>query len=402
MFTEMRLDRLATSVREVVEVDSGRDVFLYSIPAFELSRDGALTSGADVGSAKLLLKGGELLISKLNPRKQRIVVAEPHTEPTACSSEFVALRVTGAEPRFIYYALHSEFARQRLHARSRSVTRSQQRVDPTDITKMSIPVPGRAQQRAIAAYLDRETARLDAFIERRVALLDLRRERLERQVADATRAEAIALQDYSVCPAGWRWMHLRRCFRLVRYGIGEAAGDVGDIAVLGMGNVSEGQIVGAPGGRVATVDPLLILREGDLLFNRTNSLALVAKVAYVGCLPEPTTAASYLVILRVSGLAHAKYLNYVLNARPVLGLARSLALPSIGQANLNPTRYGQIKVLIAPYEQQAEIVQRLDEAKRQLDLIQDRASRQLRLLRERRSALITAAVTGRLTLPAVA
>jgi type I restriction enzyme S subunit len=169
-----------------------------------------------------------------------------------------------------------------------------------------------------------------------------------------------------------------------------------------MGNVSDGRIVGMPGGHVAAVDPVLILREGDLLFNRTNSLALVGKVAYVESLPKPTTAASYLVILRVSGLANARYLNYVLNAAPVLGLARSLALPSIGQANLNPTRYGQMKVLIPSLGQQAEIVERLDEARRQLDIFQDRANRQLRLLRDRRSALITAAVTGQLPLPGVA
>ena len=59
-----------------------------------------------------------------------------------------------------------------------SVTRSQQRVRPDVLTKMWVRFPTVAGQRAIADYLDTETARIDALIAKKRRLSDRLGERL--------------------------------------------------------------------------------------------------------------------------------------------------------------------------------------------------------------------------------
>ncbi len=100
------------------------------------------------------------------------------------------------------------------------------------------------------------------------------------------------------------------------------------------------------------------------------------------------------MVLRVNDLAVPDYLNYLLNTEEVLGVARAMAFPSVNQANLNPTRYGGLRIPLPSLAEQAVIVAELDEARRQVESVLAEVESQHRLLREHRQALITAAVTG--------
>ncbi len=267
-----------------------------------------------------------------------------------------------------------------------------------DLLDERMPMPPLTRQRAIADFLDAETARIDALIAKKRRMRQLLGERIAAHVEQKTRASSISMVEDDPLPEKWRSVVLRRCFELIQYGIGEASREVGTIAVLGMGNVDHGEIVGNPGGFVDQIDPSLLLEPGDLLFNRTNSLALVGKVALVRD-STATTFASYLVRLRTNHLADSAYLNYLLNTRPILEQARSMALPSIGQANLNPSRYTSIRVPLPPVQIQRSIVSELDLEAATHDRLSSALVRQIELLAEHRQALITAAVTGQLEVP---
>jgi type I restriction enzyme, S subunit len=172
--------------------------------------------------------------------------------------------------------------------------------------------------------------------------------------------------------------------------------------VLGMSNIQGGAVVGEPSGYVSNVKSHLLLAPDDLLFNRTNSRELVGKVGIVRTPLPTTTFASYLVRLRVNHRALPAYVNYVLNSTEVLALARSMALPSIGQANLNPNRYSTLEIPVPARREQRAIVTQLDAASRRTAQISRRLGDQMALLKERRQALITAAVTGQVDVPVAA
>lgn len=264
-----------------------------------------------------------------------------------------------------------------------------------DFNDLCLPLPPIALQRTIADYVDRETARVDALMAAKRRMIELLEERLQAAVSESTHAE-LAVDTRHPVPAGWRLVPLRRCLAAAEYGIGEPTQAQGEFAVLGMTNVSAGEVVGVPGGFVSNVDERLLVSPGDLLFNRTNSRELVGKVGLVRTLDRPTTFASYLVRLKVNGLVRADYLNYLLNSREVLGLARSMALPSIGQANLNPSRYSAILLPIPATDDQCLLVSHLDALATRARRMMQAIDLQTALLAERRESLITAAVTGQL------
>jgi len=114
----------------------------FSIPALEATGLPAIEDPTDIDSAKQRLRGGEVLISRLNPRKSRIATVPLLLDHIAvASTEFVVLDPIGIDRRFLAYLLASEATRQQLDSAVRSVTRSHQRVDPEVITQMRVALP---------------------------------------------------------------------------------------------------------------------------------------------------------------------------------------------------------------------------------------------------------------------
>jgi type I restriction enzyme S subunit len=197
-------------------------------------------------------------------------------------------------------------------------------------------------------------------------------------------------------PAHWNIVLLKRAFQSVDYGISDALEAEGSVAILRMGNIENGRVVMEDLKFTDEVEPGLLLRRGDLLYNRTNSLDLVGKVGMFVGAPYAVSFASYLVRMRTMVDSVPEFFAYLLNTEGILGLARSSAFVAIGQCNLNPTRYGQIEVAIPPKAEQIAIVAVLDEELAKLDALAAEAQKAIDLLQERRTALISAAVTGQI------
>lgn len=260
-------------------------VFHYSIPSVEKSGDGALVPASSIDSAKLLLSGTRLLVSKLNPRKGVVLIANEKDVPTLCSTEFVPLEVRGCELRWALYLLQAEETRQRLSAVVRSATRSHQRAEVAEVVKMWHPVPPVPEQCAIAAFLDRKTAQIDALIakkERLIELLDEKRTALITQAVTKGLNPNVPMKDSGVewlgrMPAHWEVTRLRHVLSRIEQGWSpecenrEASG--AEWGVLKAGCVNRGAFT--PSEHKALPGALqppeeLEIREGDLLMSRAS------------------------------------------------------------------------------------------------------------------------------------
>ncbi|WP_339081586.1 hypothetical protein [Pseudomonas sp. TMP9] len=93
-WTLLRGDAYISSISKVVSAESlnDKEVFHYSIPVVQASGDGQLEDGSEIDSSKLLVERKQVLISKLNPRKNTVCLAQPHDALTVCSGEFVPLQ----------------------------------------------------------------------------------------------------------------------------------------------------------------------------------------------------------------------------------------------------------------------------------------------------------------------
>lgn len=267
-----------------------------------------------------------------------------------------------------------------------------------------IPLPPLPEQKAIADYLDTACQKIDRVIE----LKEKQIEKIEKMNNSIiTKAVFHGLDpniSYKIVneqwldriPEHWRLRKLKRIFEGMDYGISESTSSEGTYPVLKMGNIVNGEIAYTKIEYVDSVSPDLILKNNDLLFNRTNSHDQVAKVGlFKKGKMDNVTFASYLVRLRCNQFSNPKYLNYALNTDLFLGLARKLAIPSVQQANLNPTRYGNIAVPVPPIKEQEEIVEYLDETVSKTKKLQVKVASQIDKLKNYSKSLIHECVTGK-------
>ncbi len=268
-----------------------------------------------------------------------------------------------------------------------------------------IALPPLDTQRRIARFLDEKTARIDRLIDKKRELLD----RLaEKRQALITRAVTKGLNPDAPMrcsgidwlghiPPHWEVLPLKRVLASSTYGISVSLEPSGEIAVLRMGNLIDGEIDFGDLRFLDGIDEDFLLDQNDVIFNRTNSLDLVGKTSiFRGSPGFPVSLASYLVRFRFTKRYNPEYANYVMGTRVLMALGRTLSLPSIGQANLNPARYALIEFPIPPKDEQSEIVAHLVAETNDISQIAGQVHQSIEALAEYRSALITAAVTGQL------
>ena len=105
------------------------------------------------------------------------VVMYDHGEPAVCSNFVARMPVAdGYHPRYLTY-LHAAFYAARINVRSIKQSTGIQNLDSESYLNESVGLPRRREQRAIATFLDRETARIDGLVERKERLTELLQEK---------------------------------------------------------------------------------------------------------------------------------------------------------------------------------------------------------------------------------
>ncbi|MGC9225394.1 MAG: hypothetical protein ACP5E2_15890, partial [Terracidiphilus sp.] len=251
---------------------------------------------------------------------------------------------------FLHRVLQCHYIAAQLRIEANGVTRYG--LSHGAILGVSIPLPSPEEQAAIVRFLDWANGRLDRAIRAKrkvIALLNEQKQAIIHRAVTRGLDPSVPLRPSGVpwladVPAHWTVMPLKHAFTSMDYGISDPTFDAGRIRVLGMGQIKDGEITVPEDGGVNTVDPSLFLKDGDLLFNRTNSAALVGKVGIFRGHNTPVTFASYLVRLRPKSGFDSEYLNFVLNSSVILNVARQSSIPSLHQSNLNPARYGRLAI----------------------------------------------------------
>ncbi|MFN8205338.1 MAG: hypothetical protein U0S48_22505 [Solirubrobacteraceae bacterium] len=168
-----RVGAAADLVRDVVPRSRFADapeVVHYSIPAFDEVGNAVVVSGLEIESDKLGVQAGDVLISRLNPRKSRVLVVEMTGPFTVASTEFVVLRPHSISAEYLRFLLGEQRVRDALEREVKSVTRSQQRVDAKHVLGISIPLTDPAKQLEVARFLATEEERF-ATVRQRLASL---------------------------------------------------------------------------------------------------------------------------------------------------------------------------------------------------------------------------------------
>lgn len=150
-------------------------------------------------------------------------------------------------------------------------------------------------------------------------------------------------------PKNWTAAPLRQFLTSAEYGISTSLSSKGSLPVLRMNNLLDGEAC-LEDMKFATCDvpAFLLLRVGDVLFNRTNSYEHVGRTGiWRGQLPRATFA-SYLVRLNpAADRLTSEFLNLILNMPETQIRMRRYATPAVQQVNINPTQL-QLMHIAAP------------------------------------------------------
>jgi type I restriction enzyme, S subunit len=110
----------------------------------------------------------------------------------------------------------------------------------------------------------------------------------------------------------------------------------------------------------------LLLKDGDILFNRTNSKELVGKCA-VFHEKENYIFASYLIRVRAEETkADPDYISFVLNNRIGRQQINALSRQIIGQANVNSQELRSLKLPLPPLKVQQEIMAHIESGRAEI------------------------------------
>jgi type I restriction enzyme, S subunit len=342
-------------------------------------------------------------ISSVRPNLQAVAFIDGAPNDFVCSTGFNVVRPTLHKlwPKFAYYSLLSEGARQYFEATAKGV--GYPAVDDKDFHSFRVLLPPLPEQQRIAAYLDASFASIDTAVvakRRQLETLDAVRDSLiESAVTKGIRPgvpfRTINEEWIGEIPKHWSACRIKRVVSQVDYGISESSEPDGKFPVLKMGNVQFGEVVFSDIEFVDEVSEGLLLEKGDLLFNRTNSPDQVGKTAvFRGSKSDGITFASYLVRLRTNHRADPYFLNYLLNSNGFLAFARKLAIPSVQQSNLNSTRFCRIMIPLPPLKEQEAIRTHLDDKFYELKKIVSAINQQIAALTAYRKSLLHECVTG--------
>lgn len=145
----------------------------------------------------------------------------------------------------------------------------------------------------------------------------------------------------------------------------------------------------------------LILKDGDLLFNRTNSPELVGKSAVFHG-RERMSFASYLIRVRFApNVADPDFVNLWINSAWGRLWARQVKTDGVSQSNINGTKLGAMPLPLPPLAEQREIVARSAKILESADQLIERAGRGGRTLDRAAQAVLAKAFRGDLTGEAV-
>ena len=375
---------------------------------FKDSRDDNANRASEDLSTYQLVEPGDLVINKMKAWQGSVAVSQ--LRGIVSPAYFVFRPTHNHDPRFLHLLLRSRDYITGYKAISKGIRVAQWDLDPEKHRVMPVLIPSPTEQALIVAFLDRETTRIGSLIEKKARFIELL---CEKQVATITRVVVNGLRPgetkqsmvpwIPASPAHWTVLPLSavatRGGGLFIDGDWIESKDLADEGVryITTGNVGRG-IYKEKGSGFISEDTFRRLNctevlAGDILVSRLNSP--IARACVVPDLNSRVVTSVDNVIVRPSPAYDRRFLVYLFSSAPHFynteNLARGTTMQRISRSAL-----GRIRFAVPNLAEQVEIADHLDHEIGKLQRLIAKTERSIELLKEHRSALIAAAVTGKI------
>ncbi|MCK9306743.1 MAG: restriction endonuclease subunit S [Methanoculleus sp.] len=401
------VDKKSEDNEEDVRLCNYTDVYYNDRITEDLKFMKATASPEEIAS--FTLRQGDVLITKDSEDWNDIAVpahVDEDLDGVLCGYHLAQIRPDqkAADSKYLFWSFNARGVNHQFQIAANGITRYG--VGKYWIDNSSFLVPSLPEQHAIAAFLDRETARLDALIEKKQRFIELLEEKRQALISHAVTKGLdpdAAMKDSGVewvgeVPVHWAIKRLKTISprisgRLV-YSPAQYFCENGVPFLFGTNVTEEG---------ISLKDTKFIphevnerfkhhaLREGDLVMVRVGAPGLTTVVPTEA---DGLNCASMMIIRRDLSF-NSRWLAFALNSR-------------IGKTQVDITTYGAAQVQInisdavnfmiptPPLDEQNRIVDKLDQRIFKISSIVSLINTNVERLQEYRTALISAAIIGKI------
>lgn len=370
---------------------------LYSVPSYTDYRPDS-TLGHEIGSTKQEVQQGDVLLCKIVPHIRRgwtVPAATEHRQ--IASGEWIVFRDHGLEPEYLRRFVLSDGFHEQFMQTIAGVGGSLTRARPAEAAKIRLPVPPLSEQQRIVAKLGSLTGKSRRARDHLVHIPRLVEKYKQAILAAAFRGDLTRdWREARGLPTP-RSVLLGDVAEGFNYGSAAKSAKEGRVPVLRMGNIQDGKLDWAD--LVFTDDAAEIakyaLKEGDVLFNRTNSPALVGKTALFNGEREAIYA-GYLIKVRCKAELLPAFLTYCINAPNGRAYSWAVKTDGVSQSNINAKKLAAFRFDLPSTEEQAEIVRRIEAALSWINRITVDASSARKLIGHLDQSVLAKAFKGEL------
>lgn len=308
--------------------------------------------------------------------------------------------------RFVFYYLSSNFYKVALEGNAKSTVDS---LRLPQFLNFEFSIPSIKEQNFITTFLDHETAKIDKLIEKQQQLIELLKEKRQAVISHAVTKGLnpdVPMKDSGVewlgeVPVHWVIAQLK--FNTLEMQTGPFGSQlhaedyvVDGIPLINPAHMYSGEIIPDPKVTVDEDTQKRLerhkLKEGDIVFSRRGELG---RCAVVRNEQEGWLCGTGSLKAKLNAGIIPNYAYILVSSE---GVVSELTLESKGStmANLNTETLGRVRIPVPPLHEQEEILSYVGLISKKYDLLINNADMAISLMQERRTALISAAVTGKI------
>lgn len=407
------LKTTSTCNDEVLPESSPRDleiqyVEISGVDAVAGVVDMAAMAFADAPSrARRRVQDGDVIVSTVRTYLRAIAPICSPPDNLIVSTGFAVVRPRRIHSGFLSYLLRSELIVGEIIAQSVGV--SYPAINASDVMRIKAPVPAdRQEQGTIAAFLDRETGKIDALVAEQENLIELLKEKQQAVISHAVTKGLdpdVPMKDSGIewlgeVPARWEAVQLKHVVRAgssITYGIVQAGPHIED----GIPYIKTSDMAGdtLPLNGYSKTSP-----EIDQAYARSKveqgDLVIAIRATVGKCLPVPPELEGANLTQGTAKISpgprvDGKFLLFAITAFSAQAYFDSMSKgATFKEITLDALR--RTPLALPPITEQVAIADFVNDENARISELIDEARRGIDLLTERKSALISAAVTGKI------
>jgi type I restriction enzyme S subunit len=353
----------------------------------------------DAGDNRKLVRVNDFVINSRSDRKGSAGVSALDGSVSLIST---VLTPRNIEPRYVHHLLRSRPFQEEFYRFGKGIVADLWSTNYSEMKNILFPELPIPEQTQIAAFLDHETAKIDRLIEKQQALISLLKEKRQAVISHAVTKGLnphAPLKDSGIewlgqVPAHWEIKKFNHCASIRNGQVDPRIEPYRSMVLYAPNHIEKetGRVLyretaieqGADSGKYLCV-------RGEVIYSKIRPA--LAKAAI--CIEDRALCSADMYPIKAeNGLSDNFLLWFLLT--PDFTAAAVLDSERVAMPKINREKLGDYQIPVPPLEEQAHIIAQIERIAAASDELVERAEAVTTLLQERRTALISAAVTGKI------